>query len=358
MRPSTLFGLAGALFLFLIVFVGAKYSGFFDSPAAAKETPIQVLVAKSNLFEGTTTTSNDVMVRALNQDELDFYQRNKDKFMPATVAAAHMRILARSVPANEPLLKEYFLDQTIPDTVSQRLAPGMRAVNVVVPTERAAGGTLRLGERVDVLLTTNISVGESGTASGTAPIARNLKVVVKRDNLWTMMAPVDRTRPVTFTLEANPYRAALIEFAKHRGMLTLVPAASAGAPRTTSKSFSDPDSKEYRDEDERVRGIISGEVTVGDGDLERIFNLKSLAGRVPPLRVDRFTGVTYIGTTVFYDDGGVSHGHKNTAKGGVMPSGMKIIPGDGRSIGYRFERPSDPTPASFHKEETSISRRR
>lgn len=353
MRPSTLFGLAGALFLFLIVFVGAKYSGLFDSPAAAKETPIQVLVAKSNLFEGTTTTSNDVMVRALNQDELDYYQRNKDKFMPATVAAAHMRILARSVPANEPLLKEYFLDQTIPDTVSQRLAPGMRAVNVVVPKERAGGGMLRLGERVDVLLTSNIAAGDSASSSGTAPIARNLKVIVKRDNLWTVMAPIPVDRPVTFTLEANPYRAALIEFAKHRGMLTLVPSATAGAPRTTSKSFSDPDSKEYRDEDERVRGINSGEVTVGDADLERIFNLKPLARRVPPLRIDRFTGVTYIGTTVFYDDGGVSHGHKNTAKGGVLPPEPTMLPLDGRALGYRFERPTDPTPESYRKEEKS-----
>lgn len=352
MRASTLFGLAGALFLFLIVFVGARYSGFFDSPVEKKEGPIQVLVAKANLFEGTTTTSNDVMVRPLSGDELDYYNRNKDKFMPATPAAAHMRILARSVPANEPLLKEYFQDQNVPDPVSQRLAPGMRAVNVVVPKERAGGGMLRLGERVDVLLTSKISAGDSAATSGTAPIARNLKVVVKRDNLWTVMAPIPVDRPVTFTLEANPYRAALIEFAKHRGLLTLVPSATAGAPRTASKSFSDPDSKEYRDEDERVRGINSGELTVGDGDLERIYNLKPLALRQPPLRIDRFTGVSYIGTTVFYDDGGVSHGHKNTAKGGVMPPTPSMLPIDGRSIGYQFERPTDPTPESYRKEET------
>src|SRR5262245_3572138 len=105
MRASTLFGITIAGLLGLGVVVGAKYAGFFEprGTPVAQEPPIKVLVARQNLFEGTTTTPAEVMVRDLRPEEKADYERNRNKYLPALPAAAHMRVLARSVGADRPL---------------------------------------------------------------------------------------------------------------------------------------------------------------------------------------------------------------------------------------------------------------
>jgi hypothetical protein len=226
-----------------------------------------------------------------------------------------MRILNRDVTADQPLLKEYFLELDIPDTVTQRIKnPKMRGVNVSVPKERAGGGLLRKGEFVDVYLTTTISNGARPglSTTETAMIARQAEIIVKRNNLWQVMASNADDRPVDFTLKTNAYRATLIEHAKTKGYLTLVPAVPDKGPGAGSDkgivavSFSDPDSAEYRDEDARVSGILAGEYVVGDGDLERIFKLKAIPAPPPersPTRIVRWRGNDLQGTTVFNPDG-------------------------------------------------------
>ncbi len=51
-----------------------------------------------------------------------------------------------------------------------------------------------------------------------------------------------------------------------------------------TKSFSDPTSPEYKNEDIRIAKLLSGDRSVGDGDLERIFGL-------PPLPIRESTQV-------------------------------------------------------------------
>ena len=90
MKASTLFGFTLAVLLALGVVVGAKYLGWFEVPASAtgpaplkKAEKIEVLVAAHNLFQGVTALARDVKVRALTEAERDFYERNRDKLMPA-----------------------------------------------------------------------------------------------------------------------------------------------------------------------------------------------------------------------------------------------------------------------------------
>src|SRR5262245_46752251 len=158
MRASTLFGITIAGLLGLGVVVGAKYAGFFEprGTQTAQEPPIKVLVARQNLFEGTTTTPAEVMVRDLREDEKQEYfsPANKGKYLPALPAAAHMRVLARSVSADQPLKLEDYQDLKLPAAVQDRLGKDMRAVNVVIPKEKAAGGLIQKDEYVDVYLTT------------------------------------------------------------------------------------------------------------------------------------------------------------------------------------------------------------
>src|SRR5260370_29348544 len=80
---------------------GAKYFGVFDKAPAQdkKEEPIKVLVAATNLFEGTTITNREVRLRALRPSELEQYKSNREKYMAPTVEAANFRTLAISVKA-------------------------------------------------------------------------------------------------------------------------------------------------------------------------------------------------------------------------------------------------------------------
>lgn len=303
MRASTLFALSAAILLGLGAVVFAKYSGWFDKTPVAetKKGPYKILVARGNLFEGTAVTADDVIVRNVREDELPEYMKNQSKLLPPVALAAHLRVLARSVRADQPLTLDDFADLALPKSMTGRLDPNMRAVNVTLAPDQAGGGLLQTDERVDVYLTADICSDPKCTSkvTRTAQIARGARIIVKRNNLWRVMAPVE-TKSATYTLETNPYRAALIEYAKAKGTLTLVPAPSAREVKGGKKGgFSDPTSEEYRDEDTRVTSILAGEITVGDEDLYRIFHVRLAPPGPPPLTVERIRGIEYAGKYSF-----------------------------------------------------------
>jgi Flp pilus assembly protein CpaB len=300
MKASTLFALTVAILLGLVVVGVAKYTGVFAKAPPPQQPEVKVLVAANNLFEGMALSAPDVRVRPLTPRELEAYKGNEDKYLPALPEAVNLRVPKRNIEADTPLLREDFEDVSLPEPLHRRLEPGMRAVNVSLPKDRCAGGLIQVGERVDVYLTTQISRPghPEESVTQTAPIARNLKIISKRNMLWTALAAVPEDRPLQFTLQANPYRAALIEFAAGKGQLSLVltptGAEKKGGVRPTADagSGSEADSKEYRDEDQRVQAFLSGELSVGEPDLERIFNLRPFHARVPPSTVELYTGTS------------------------------------------------------------------
>ncbi len=350
MRASTLFAITVAILLALGVAVAAKYSGFFDStPPVTKKAPVyQILVANQNLFEGITISGNEVRVREVREgEEMQQYLASKDKYLPPVPTVANYRVLARNVLADEPLRKEDFKEFKLATPLHLRLRPFMRAVNVTLPKERAAGGMIQVGEHVDVLLTTQISCPEGTCVNPsveTAVIARDLRVIAKRNSLWTVLAPLPEDQPLQFTLEANPYRAALIEFARLKGDLTLAPTPIA-QPRDVfpepkkggRPTFSDPDNREYKDEDQRVDAILASDLTVGDTDLERIFGLKPLPPKVPPLRVERYSDVRPVGAAVFSGGSRVANG--NAAEGSGTTVRTAAAAEVGATFGYSFGPP-------------------
>src|SRR5213075_327462 len=92
------------------------------------------------------------------------------------------------------LKQEHFEDLKIPLSITQRIAPDMMAVYVTLPKEQAAGGIIQKDEHVDVFLTTTVCYDRDCQLREemTAPIALNLKIVAKRDDLWTRLAPIDQ----------------------------------------------------------------------------------------------------------------------------------------------------------------------
>lgn len=363
MKASSLFAVTVAALLGLGAVAGAKYAGLFDraEPAPEVKPPMpRVLVAGQNLFEDITITSSQVRLRELYPEEMGHYQKNKDKYMPALTAAAHMRTAARNIEADTPLLREHFLDQSLPEDITANMPPGMRAVNVQLPKERCSGGLIRVGEYVDIYLTSQIAgAPDSPPMTQTANLARGAKVIVKRNNPWHVMVPTNDDQPISFTLMTNSYRAALIEFAKTAGTLTMMPVPVPPEERVRQGSqarrlFSDVNSAEYRDEDQRVEQIQRGELVIGSHDLERIFRLAPIPVVVaapPPPKADtilHYNGLSASRVTVLPIDPQKAPVTKPVGgdDGKVTPVASGL---DRPALGYRFYPPEMALPASVAK---------
>ena len=164
---------------------------------------------------------------------------------------------------------------------------------------------------MDVFLTTEVGRTDNGEASiRTALLARNAQVVAKRGTLYRTYAPLP-PGPIQFTLAANLYRAALIDYARNRGVISLQPVsqsekAKLDALKLMVEKYPEqvvalslaPDTPEYREELRRVQADDSGETVCGDEDLMRVFDLKPL---VPAsvVAVEYFRGVQRTGGADF-----------------------------------------------------------
>jgi Flp pilus assembly protein CpaB len=333
MKASTLFIISIAVLVALGAMAGAKYIGLFDRKpvvvdSKAKDEQILVLVANSDLHKGVAITANDVRIRELQPGERDFYEANRGKFLPPNLQAAHLRTPADRVKADTPLRRTDFVEDQ-PEPLSARLDKGMRSVTLVVPKERCDGGLIQMGEYVDVLLTTKISdpAIAGRTFERTAQIARECRVIAKRNNLRTVQQSDPDGAGIAYQIEVNPYRAALIEYAKNRGQITLVlnptensrpldPLPRGDSRMGMAQSFSDMNSKEYADEQMRVEAMKKGEMAVGDSDLVRIFQVEPPAPKIPPITVTRITGINRSSQYVF-----PRGGDQSDAGGSLMPIG-------------------------------------
>lgn len=328
MRASTLFALTLAVLAGLGTAAAIKVSGVFNKPPepqpAAKRPDVPVLVAARNIFAGDLIDTTWVTTRPLRPEELEQYEKNKDQYLPSLPAATYLRVAAKNIEADRPIRREMLQDMAKPESLSHRLLPQMRAVNVAVLKDHAGGGLIQPGEWVDVLLTSQVDSGEhTPISTHTACIAHRLRVIAKRNGLWPVFAPLPEDKPVTFTLEANPYRAALIEYAKSKGQLSLVAVSAAeqkGLEERRAMALANiqpvgyapvtmENSAEYQDEEARVAGVLKGDVSIGTADLVRIFGIKTTepppAAPTPPpqITVQQYTGNGRLYPAVFNADG-------------------------------------------------------
>jgi len=277
MRASTLFAVILSLLIGLGAAAGARYAGLFDrkeEPAPVvietKRQITNVLVAAVNLYPGIHVTSNQVVVRELRADEVAFYEANKSKLLPAVPSAAHLRMPKKNVLADTILTTDLLEDASIPSPYTTTLPADYRAVNVAVSKQNSGGGVLRVGEIVDVLLTSQVSVMGKGTELKTATIARGCKIIMKRDNIFTVLRNDPTDRPLEFTLQANTYRASLIEFCKYKGTISLQPAPGPGMMMTSME------------DQVKITEMNQGNYAIGDKDLVPIFNITPNNPGTPP----------------------------------------------------------------------------
>jgi Flp pilus assembly protein CpaB len=324
MRASTIFALIVAVLLGLGVAVAVRASGLFDRTTEAKQPPPppQILVAAINIFESRLLQASDVKLRPATPAERAEREKAEREgrpspFLPPMVQAVIARQARVNIEADRPIRREDLEELSLPTSLNARLSKGTVAVNVAATRDHCAGGLIQTGDWVHVQLTTTV---EASTGNGVAPvtrtaiIARTLPVVAKRNSLWPVSTPAGNNDPINFTLEANPYRAALIEFAKDKGAIALLPVSQAERSTLEARreellrnpnsalpvSFAQ-DTPEYRDEDKRVQGILAGSYHVGEADLARIFDLRFTPPppAPQPLQVQRVSGVSLAGQHTF-----------------------------------------------------------
>ena len=148
------------------------------------------------------------------------------KLLPADVSAANFRVPNRRILGGEILRGDMFKEE-LAEGLSLRLKQSMRAVDVFVPPKRCAGGVIQLGEHVNVNLTMTITDADGKKINRTAEIARDCRVIIVSGDISNRMT-LDPEVSKSFTLEANPYRAALIDFAQHNGVISLTPVYGRG----------------------------------------------------------------------------------------------------------------------------------
>jgi len=140
--------------------------------------------------------------------------------------------LARRVPANHPILQDYFVAGEVERPAEHKIDLGMRAVTIAADQISGVAGLIRPGDRVDVLVTFR-TAGQGPQGAGTSVtklIASNVEVLAT-DNRTSLMAPVvgGRRRAMPYdrgyssvTLHVSPLEAALLTFAQESGRVSFV----------------------------------------------------------------------------------------------------------------------------------------
>lgn len=335
MRASFFLVLAVALLVGLGVAVAAKAFGLLSpvqiveaappapAPVVAPPPPPSVLVSARNIYEGDTIRPGDVKVRPARPEEIADLEKHKSEYVQPVMDAVYYRYALKNIEADAPILRSALKDLSKPEALHTRLAPGMRAVNVAVPKGNSAGGLIQVGDWIDLYVTTEVArTDETSHMPQTGLLVRHAQVIAKRDTLWSVFAPLPNETAIQYTLAMNPYRAALVEYTRTVGGLSMIPVSEmekkkldevkAEVMKDPAKSMllamSDPKVDSYKDEESRIREYERGSLSIGADDLARVLNLKPIVAPTPvpppppapaPLTVEVITGVQRGGIVTF-----------------------------------------------------------
>lgn len=250
MKRILLYGSALAALLFVAIF-GQKWAGRFgDWPRPTIVSRPCVLVFKTDMPSDLPLLECDVDVRPVENADLDGYSRNRHKYHVPLPELVNYRTLARPVKAGEPILRSDFEDYYY---VGFEPAPGMRALKLKLPSEQVGG--VGKHDFVDAMLTTQACSGDNCNRPVpiSATIAFGLKVIAVRTDVAAEVGGKAGSTRTYVTLEANPFRAKLIEWAMPYGDVRLFPYKPNEYGRNR-----EPYGPTNKDEERRILKIIEG----------------------------------------------------------------------------------------------------
>ena len=212
--------LAGALLVAGITAFMARsmFSGGGVSTAAAAPAPKignEVLVAAKPLPLGTIITADMLVFQPWPKDMVEKAYFLKEEIEPTKLVG---KVVRHTVMAGQPIAQGSLIGPGENGFLAAALGPGMRATTVSLSDTSGVGGFLFPGDRVDVILTQEVT-GDGPALRTSETIVRNLRVLAidQRMDDTTTEAKVGRTA----TLEVTPKLAEKIAVAETIGALSL-----------------------------------------------------------------------------------------------------------------------------------------
>ncbi len=291
MKPSALIAILIAVVLGLLGVTAARLLNLFGSDPA--EPNITVLAANQNIVKGALVETRQVTVRPLRSSELDAYRRDRSKYLPPLPTAIYLRIARENILTDTPIRTDQLEPFENPEGVPERLAPNRKPVNLAVKLDDSSGGLLRVGDWVNVVMTSLITGPGLKDSPRQVTIIPAARIILKRNTLRPIYTALPSDKPVPFTIETNSYRASLTEFARDKGDFSLVAlpevegkrleAARQAAilaaqsddpsPAPSLVSFANPRSEAYQKELRFVRNFEDKSAPIGSSNLEELFHL-------------------------------------------------------------------------------------
>lgn len=207
---------AGAVALIVRGLLGGGTEPVKAAIAPSPSATINVLVAATAIQPGTAMTSDLVRWQSWPKSSVDssFIAQeggaDASAIVKGTVARAPML-------EGEPLTNTKIIHGDAASFMSATLAPGMRAVSIAISTDTGAGGFILPNDRVDVLLTRQLS-GQHNF--GTTTILHDVRVLAM-DQTFGQDKDRKTVLAKTATLELAPDQAAKLTRSAASGTISL-----------------------------------------------------------------------------------------------------------------------------------------
>lgn len=224
---------AGGTYLLFKNFIITQQSEQERIIAERTASKTRILVADRPLPRGATITSGSLTWRPWPKDH------NDPNYIVQTEQAAELEnqfigsVVITGIGEGEPITAKKVFKRGSAGFLAGTLAPGMRAVTITTTAVSASGGFIQPGDRVDILMTLDISRDAADLKDDTGLIdGRMLRYVAETFLHDIKVVAVDQdigggdgSSKVkvgkTVTVEVTPHQVEVIEVAKRMGKLSL-----------------------------------------------------------------------------------------------------------------------------------------
>jgi hypothetical protein len=225
-----------------------------------------------------------------------------------------------AILAEQPIFSTQLLSPEYPEYLSERVRPGMRAVDIDVPANRAL---FQVDDYVDISGAAGWELPNGEVFTSTACFGPG-KIISRYGTIYPACCPQNRAAPTRrFTVEVSPCQFAAIQLAQGLGVQFLMAvghrdkAGSGEEPKEQGDGDIKPSAYELT-KDEKKKGCCTFTVN----DLQRLFQVPVQAVAVPPNRIELYNGTNVKG---FYPYGGTP-APKSTPQPKIVPQAKQ---GDG-----------------------------
>ena len=203
----------------------AEFSVTNKAPKIEKAPTVRVLVADSDLAAGTMVSKNLLRWQAWPNDGLspEYIVQGKDGISHKPVDFSGWAV-RRGIATGEPITRHRLLEPGTAGFLAGALSPGMRATSISVNAETGAAGFILPGDRVDVILTQQISqISGDERVNRTKIISETVISNVGVLAIDQDFNDIDEQTRVgkTVTLELTPKQAESLAVAKRMGRISL-----------------------------------------------------------------------------------------------------------------------------------------